>query len=184
MDNNATKDILQRSHSTNGTDALNDMPSPPTKLRSAPLAKTESSITAESDLLRLLPEEVRPLVKLCIPFLVQIVELGASRALSRRESGDNGTNLIDVKDTAVRLQVSPSHVRNLIAQGELQRVDLGRSVRIEKSSLEAFIERNKHRDFRANKREAVYSDGMKSITPPPVHEMGAATHKSRIKVQQ
>jgi excisionase family DNA binding protein len=109
--------------------------------------KAPSRIAAaqENDLLELLPEEVRPMAKRYVHFLVGIAELEATRALSRLRSAHNATNLVTVKEAAVCLHVSLSMVRNLLRQGELEEVKTGRSVRIVPASLEAYIERNKYR---------------------------------------
>jgi excisionase family DNA binding protein len=119
------------------------------------LAKAESPAAApfsESDLLELLPVEVRPLARRCLPCLVRIAEVGALRALSRVTAKENGTIdqiTITVKDGAARLQVSLSTVRNLIACGELEAVRIRpRSVRIVKASLDAFIERKRQKGVR------------------------------------
>jgi len=124
-------------------------------LRPRQLAKVESPAAgsfSDSDLPELLPVELRPLARRCLPCLVRIAEIGASRALSRvtAKSSENATIYhITVKNTAACLQVSCGTVRNLVAAGELEAVRIRpRSVRIVKASLDAFIERKRQKNVR------------------------------------
>jgi len=120
-------------------------------LRPIQLAKDEPLVAgqfSESDLLELLPQEVRPLVKPCLSCLVRIAELGAMRALASRGHVESGPNLITVKKAAARLDVSLGMIRNLVASGELEQVPVRRSKRIVKASLDAFIERKRQRGVR------------------------------------
>lgn len=49
-------------------------------------------------------------------------------------------------DTATYLNISARHVRRLVASGELQSVQIGRSIRIPPHAVDAFIERNTRKE--------------------------------------
>lgn len=56
--------------------------------------------------------------------------------------------LLKVPAAAESLSVGRSTIYNLIADGELETVHIGRSVRVVTASLEAFIERQRDRELR------------------------------------
>ena len=109
-------------------------------------ARAESPVAgrlSESDLLELLPEAWRPLVQPLHRYIVGAVAAGVLLARALDKPRGNEPSNLRVNAAAADLQVSPSMIRNLVAQGELEATRIKRCLRITKASLEAFKERNK-----------------------------------------
>jgi excisionase family DNA binding protein len=62
---------------------------------------------------------------------------------TRPNAGGNGARLLDVKETAVRLRLSPSGVYKLIESGRLPALTLGGGkrphIRVDEAELEAWL---------------------------------------------
>ncbi|MFW5987935.1 MAG: helix-turn-helix domain-containing protein [bacterium] len=55
-------------------------------------------------------------------------------------------NLLNVKEASKILSVTEQTVRNLIYRGELQKVNVGRAVRVREKDLQEYIEENTDRE--------------------------------------
>lgn len=54
---------------------------------------------------------------------------------------ENGSRVVPVATAARELSVSPRTIWRLLAKGELEKVQIGRAVRIKITSIEAFLDR-------------------------------------------
>ena len=66
------------------------------------------------------------------------------RALAARIVGNDENELLTVEEVARKLKISEDKVRDLVRQGALQKVDVGRLVRVRPSALAAYIAGNAH----------------------------------------
>jgi len=63
--------------------------------------------------------------------------------ISTQEYADGRTRLLTVGEVAEGLRLSPRTVHRLASEGELARVRVGRSVRVDSRDVDAFVERHR-----------------------------------------
>ena len=64
------------------------------------------------------------------------------RALAARPIGNDENELLTVEEVAMKLKISEDKARDLVRQGALQKVEVGRLVRVKPASLAAYIAGN------------------------------------------
>jgi excisionase family DNA binding protein len=82
------------------------------------------------------------------------------------------TALLTFHEVAKRLAVSPATVRRLVRSGELTKVVIGGSVRVEPSEVEALIARGRREDSELSTDAA---------TAPPTNDEGPAARPGLVK---